>query len=349
MGQLPQSSVNRMQQVLDDFSGSHTLESMWRPSRAPPSITSKIASFIQPAGFEDHEHVEQDHGLQHEVARILDDSGADQLEDLLRQQGKWADVRRMAELRDSSVCHEWLWSLNPAHGDCIPQSEFATCVRLRVGADIIDEAMVCPRCCKCSLDPQCTHALCCAPGESTRGHNRVRDSALVLVHAADSSAAAEVPGIIPEAPALRPADIFSAVALPGHQAALDFGIVSPDASGSGDDCYESMYQRKLDNYAEHLDSLRRRGIIYIPLVFSCFGRAHPEASATLESIASRACRRHGLVDHRLLLRRAVAGITVQICRRAAAMVHACAPRVTPELVSQILARRSADDWSAETD
>ena len=68
---------------------------------------------------------------------------------------------------------------------------------------------------------------------------------------------------------------------PGGQAALDIGIMSLDATGAGDDCREAMYQKKMSDYAPYLRSLNRQGIRYKPLTFSCYGRGHPEALATL--------------------------------------------------------------------
>ena len=97
-----------------------------------------------------------------------------------------------------------------------------------------------------------------------------------------------------------------------------------------------MFQRKLGTYAEHAAGLRQRGIRYLPLVYSCYGRAHPEASAALEAIARRACRRHGLPGHHLLLRRANCNIAVQLWRRSAAMVRACLPSSTRDDVQRLL-------------
>ena len=108
----------------------------------------------------------------------------------------------------------------------------------------------------------------------------MRDAALVLAHLADPTAAVETLGLIPSAPALRPADILTSAALPGRMAALDIGVTSPDAAGAGDGCCDAMYNRKRADYAAHLPDLEVRvGIAYRPMVWSAFGRAHPEAEA----------------------------------------------------------------------
>ena len=223
------------------------------------------------------------------------------------------------------MSHDWLWALNPAHGPIVPPEDFSTCVRLRIGA------FSCARPCeRCGTELSAAHCLCCAAPEGTKGHYAVRDSILPLVHLADPSAALEAPELIPTAPALRPADIYSESALPGGRAALDVGICSPDAMGAGADCCDAMWEKKQRRYAEYRDDMAHQGLVYVPLVFSCCGRVHGEATAAIVHIAQQAARRQGLSDHRPLLRRTMAGIGVAIWRRAAAMAKACMPRLSHE-------------------
>ena len=184
----------------------------------------------------------------------------------------------------------------------MPPGDFSTSIRPRIGAPLIDDPMLCPKCGNVVLSRSASHALCCvgALGESTKFRSKIRDSVLALVRIADSSAEPEVPGLIPDAPTLRSADIFTEAAVPGCQAALDIGVMSPDATGAGADCCESMFQRKLGVYSEHLLALSAQGIRYKPLIVSCDGRAHLDTTATLETIAVRAAHRKGFLDHRLL-------------------------------------------------
>ena len=91
-----------------------------------------------------------------------------------------------------------------------------------------------------------------------------------------------------------------------------------------------MFQTKLNNYAQHLPHLNENGVRYNPLIFSCYGRIHLDAIATLESIVVRAASRREFLDHKLLLRRAHAVIGVQIWRRAARMVKVCLPKLSKE-------------------
>ena len=223
-----------------------------------------------------------------------------------------------------------------------PDEDYVTCVRLRLGAPIIDDAIVCHRCGAAILDRSCSHALCCSLGEATKGHNRIRDDILRVVHIADSAAETEVQGLIPSAPSLRPADIFTEAAVPGCQAAMDIGITSPDSTGAGDDCCEAMYQEKMVKYQPHLPELTRLGIRYKPMVLSCYGRWHPDSRLTLEAIAKRAARKRGFLDHRLLLRRSLASVGVLVWRRAAAMVKSCLPRPSDEELSLLFGHDPAN-------
>jgi len=285
---------------------------------------------VQAAGGEDPESEPTFGGLQRELCNLLDAERADELCAGLARQHRWTDVRRLTELRDESVSHDWLWALNPAHGPTVPPEDFATCVRIRLGAFLTDEPTLCERCGTEIVERTAAHGLCCASPEGTRGHYLVRDAVLPLVHLADPSATTEVPELIPNAPALRPADIFSESALPGGQAALDIGICSPDATNAGTDCCASMWSRKRGHYSEHLEDMASRGLRYVPLVFSCYGRAHADSAAALELVARQAARRLGVANHEPLLRRARAGIGVAIMRRAAAMARACLPKLGRE-------------------
>ena len=177
------------------------------------------------------------------------------------------------------------------------------------------------------MDRNGFHALCCAKGESTKGHYRVCDCVLELTHLADPSAETEVLNLFPDAPTLRPADIFTTAALPGRMAALDIGICSPDACGAGIDCCDSMHENKIKKYSDHLIGRAGVDFIYCPLVFSCYGRVHPECMSILRCIAQGAARRRGVLDFRGLLSRLHRNIGVAIWRRAAAMVQNCTPKL----------------------
>ena len=82
------------------------------------------------------------------------------------------------------------------------------------------------------------------------------------------------------------------------------------------------------------------------MVLSCYGRWHPDSRLTMEAIAKRAARKRGFLDHRLLLRRALASIGVLIWRRAAAMVRSCVPRASDEELELLLGADPASDMSS---
>ena len=174
--------------------------------------------------------------------------------------------------------------------------------------------------------------VCCANPEGTHGHYMVRDAILPLLHLADPTASTETPELLSNAPGLRPADLYSVSALPGGPAALDVGVCSPDACGAGIDCCETTFERKRRHYRDHADDMERTGLQYLPLVFSCYGRVHADCAAALEHIARQAARRIGVTNHRPLLRRAHAGISVALMKRAASMARACLPKLSKESV-----------------
>ena len=140
--------------------------------------------------------------------------------------------------------------------------------RLRLGAGFAQEPMRC-RICRNTLDPAGAHALCCAQGESTRGHNDVRDCVFDLARRADATAEREVLGLLDTAPGLRPADVLTTAVSPGWTSALDVGIAAPHAANAGEDCTESMRRRKRDVYARYLPALEAEGVRYTPMAWSC--------------------------------------------------------------------------------
>ena len=87
-----------------------------------------------------------------------------------------------------------------------------------------------------------------------------------------------------------------------------------------------MHNRKHRDYRRHLHELEiEQRILYCPLVWSTWGRAHPETQVILRSLAVQAARRHGLRDYNLVLRRTHVAIGVQLVRRAVRMVNSCTP------------------------
>ena len=70
-------------------------------------------------------------------------------------------------------------------------------------------------------------------------------------------------------------------------------------------------------------------IHYVPLIFSCYGRLHPEAIWILKNLAQRAARCIGVGDWRTLMRRTRASIRVILARRSVTMVRSCLKPLSP--------------------
>ena len=263
--------------------------------------------------------------LQRKILKLVDDERLESLDAELQAAEQWSDVRRIKEIRDPRCSHNWLWALHPAHGCHMRPDEYVAAVRLRLGAEVAREPVICARCGIATMDRCGAHALLCSRAQATIGHNRVRDVLLDFIHMADPAAEIEVGGLIPTAMQRRPADILSGAALAGALAAIDVGITSPDASGGGVDCCESMRRRKLADYEPHVEEFRQRGMVYTPMIWSAYGRPHSETEVLLRNIAKRAARRKGIADFENILRRAVARIGCAIWKRAARMVLQCLP------------------------
>ena len=125
------------------------------------------------------------------------------------------------------------------------RDEYVEAVRVRLGAGGPATCKVCSCCGVRTLDRAGAHASCCAPGESTRGHNATRDILYEFASHADPSAAKEPEFLIPSRPRDRPADVLTS-AVPGCVAALDVGVASPAAAAAGDDAAQAMRIRKLN-------------------------------------------------------------------------------------------------------
>ena len=245
----------------------------------------------------------------------------------LPEQRQEADAQRLQDLADPTASSEWLWALSPAEPAHLEPDAYVPAVRLRLGAGFADASLRCSVC-GGTLDTAGAHALCCSPGESTRGHNDVRDCLYDLTRLADATAEKEVLGLLEAAPGLRPADVLTTAASPGWTSALDVGIAAPHARHARADCAEAMRVRKRGVYSRFLGALEDEGVRYTPVVWTCWGREHPETTAVLTQLARQAARRRGVDDYRPILRKARAQIGAAVARRGAAMLRACMPKAS---------------------
>ena len=99
--------------------------------------------------------------------------------------------------------------------------------------------------------------------------------------------------------------------------AVDVGITSPDALYAGRDCTQSMVDRKLEHYGQHLDILERQNIEYAPLVWSSYGRPHARAVSVLRTLSKKISRRRGTVTAQAVYHSLHAATSTEIWRRAA--------------------------------
>ena len=261
--------------------------------------------------------------LQASLCRSLDALKLRKLEARWVAEERHEDLRRLADLRDPHQDHSWMRSLNPAVGAVVAADKWPTAMRIRLGCAFAPTERLCAACGERVLDRQGYRALCCARGESTKGHYRVRDALVAPFAAADATTACEVPGLVPSAPELRPADILTQAAHPSLTSAVDVMVKSPNATGAGLDCTEAGKREKLERYAAVLPELEAQGIRYAPAVFSAYGRRHPDVTHMLNQAARRVARRRGVAIAEVPVRGWARDLAVAVWSRAAAMVHRC--------------------------
>ena len=138
--------------------------------------------------------------LQNVLSPIVDRQNLSQLGEYLHLAGMDADVRRIRELRCRETDHSWMFSINTFYGPVLPADEYATAVRIKLGANLIDDDIVCAQCGKRLLDAQCYHAQCCSTAEATIGHNRVRDALHAGFVISDPGANTEALGVVESQP-----------------------------------------------------------------------------------------------------------------------------------------------------
>ena len=262
--------------------------------------------------------------LQRRMASIFDGERMAELARELEEEGRLHDQRRLQDLADESVSHEWLWSLHPRHHRTLEADVYVDAVRLRLGACNGPGQVRC-RVCRRWVLPGGEHALCCAPGPSREGHDEVRDLLLVVAKQGDASAEKEAVGLLLAAPGRRPADIFTSEAGGNGLTVLDVGVASPDsmAAVAAGDALEAMRVRKLSEYAPFADAMREMDLQYVPIPWSCWGREHADTTKILTALCRRAARRRGLADWRAILRQLRGDICAALARRAARMMRQC--------------------------
>ena len=216
----------------------------------------------------------------------------------------WGDLHRLQDLSAPDASHDWLWAVGPHKGARIDSAdEFTAAVRLRHAVALLN--LFSRSCCGVAT-LQCSgeHALHCAAGESTRGHNDVRDTLHAIARTTDSQAELEPERLIASHPRLRPpVDVVMAAK---GAAAVDVGVISPTAARAGLDCAVTMHDRKLAAIASHQPELSVAGVECQPFAASCWllgpaspsrlGHAHQRCQAPRSAQGSRNALWH-LAEH----------------------------------------------------
>ena len=191
------------------------------------------ADLIQTTGVEDPE-VADSARLQSIFTRLIGERRLGVLDTSMRRATDWSGFRRIAELRHLSNDRSWMHCLHAAHGPVLEPDEYIDALRIRLGFPFAAKNSECPSC-GGVLDRRGIHAQSCAQVETTRGHHRVCHRVHMVASLADPESVPEPVNLIPSRPLLRPADILTS-AVSGSLVALDVGVCSPEASGSGSDC-----------------------------------------------------------------------------------------------------------------
>ena len=295
---------------------------------------SVAPGLVLDAGAEDEEHPNYGGGtrgskVQRKLAKLIDGWTREGLRAHHEQAGSTLDCERLDDLAHPDTSHSWIWATCKVHGPVIEEdTEYIEAIRVRLGAGGPSDVAVRGLCGRAQLDTAGGHATCCALGESTAGHNAVRDCIFRFAADADPATELEPQDLVPSQPRARPADVLTPAAFPGCVAALDVGVVAP-AAHPGVDAAEQMYGRKREEREPIRAELEQQNIWYQPIVWTTYGRPHAQAMAAMKGISKRLARRRGCKPATVLAQMQFA-VGVCLARRAARMSLACQPRRNAE-------------------
>ena len=89
--------------------------------------------------------------------------------------------------------------------------------------------------------------------------------------------------------------------------------------------YTRPYISPRGTYRRHIAAMQAQGVTYRPIVWTAWGRAHPDAISTLRSLAIKAARRRGLVSAGQLLAATRLEIALEL---QAISIHFASKRIT---------------------
>ena len=111
---------------------------------------------------------------------------------------------------ETSQDHSWLWASRKQKQQVLSEEEFVIAVRLRLGADLIDDAITCAYCHEQTLDSSGHHALVRAGSHAVRGHAALSCEVMGWALQTDPAAESEPVGIVAQRSTLRPPGILCA-------------------------------------------------------------------------------------------------------------------------------------------
>ncbi len=291
-------------------------------------------------------------GLQHRILAHLDNLHLHRHLDPLRSgraklsKEQTERLLRLEDIAHNSTHHDWLWSINPAHGPVLSPEEYITAVRLRLGVPVASYEGT-RRCGGCNT-PQTaaqlgSHALLCtgANGKRVIGHDRLRDHLHTLVRASDPRARVEVPlGDAPRPRAdaasqdepdvhrQRPADILLSVSPfkggAGGPLAVDVGIVAPHTLSACNRVSPAEDYRKR-KVVKSADACAAAGWTLLPFLVSAYGKPHADAEQLVNRLCTNAAREFVVEPAARLEANWWRNATTLLMARAAAMVARCRP------------------------
>ena len=118
---------------------------------------------------------------------------------------------------------------------------------------------------------------------------------------------------------------FLTSALGNAYTALDVSICSPHALEPGTDCTQSRVEAKLEYYGPTFAALLRQNISYTPIVWSAYGRPHPDTLTVLRSLSKSIARKRNIASAEVVFHRLHSSITLEIWRRSARQIRTCWP------------------------
>jgi len=264
--------------------------------------------------------------VQRQLSILADNTRLRRLALNLESDQRFADMRRLQELRDPSVDHSWIRRLDFCDGPVLNEDDYALSLQLRLGANVVSDSYECPECGSLS-DPKLSHSTCCAKAERTKGHYAVVRAMFDRCSQVDTSAVLEQRGLVEAEPGARPGDIFTTAAVPNRDAAVDVTIVSQEAAAAGQDCVATAHSKKFSRYRTAVQEWGETGIRLQPMVWSCEGRSHPDVSRVMTFCSAALARRSGC-SAKLLLKRWRADIGVALAARRSRMARRCLPLAT---------------------